>query len=114
MRNIFILMCLLPFLSIAQINRSANELAQEGIREYLKSRILKGQSFNSLSFAELKSRKNIEYGVEWTMEIRLQIEETRKISSEKTIVVQQPYQFIFYLNKKLEVVKATSVHYQNE
>jgi len=114
MRLILIFLWLLPFLSSAQINKSANILAQEKVQEYLKTKIFKRQSINSLSFAELKSRKNIEYGVEWSVEIKLQIEENRKISSEKTIIVQQPYQFVFYLDKKLQVIKAVSMLVQNE
>ena len=109
MRIILFLSLLLPAIVNAQFNRSATELAKENIREYLTGKIFKDHPYQSISYSELKrcGEKNPE--IIWSIKHRFEIAET-EIEADKKISVHKPYQFIFYLDKKMKVLRAENFY----
>lgn len=108
MRIIFIALLLFPLASIAQINRSAKELAGDNIKEYINTKIFKGHGYKPVSYGELKAHKD-NTDIVWTIEHRFEISETSQAPLHKATDAQQFYKFIFYLNKKMKVLKAEDI-----
>jgi hypothetical protein len=109
MRTIFFLLLFLPSAANAQFNRSATELAKENIRDYLTGKVFKDRPYQSVSYGELKSGKERDPNVSWTIEHRFEITETETGADKKT-PVHKPYRFIFYLDKKMNVLKAETFY----
>lgn len=108
MRIIFIAL-LLPLASIAQINRSAKELAGDNIKEYISTKIFKGQiAYKPVFYGELQPHRD-NTGVVWTIEHRFEVSATFKVPEHKTADAQQAYKFIFYLDKRMKVLKAEDI-----
>jgi hypothetical protein len=105
MRKILFLLLLLPFFSSAQINRSATEFAKENIREYLVTRIFKDQPYKPVSYGELKPWKGTHSEISWTLDHDFEIAE---IQNNKKTTVRKLYKFLFYLDRKMKVVRAES------
>jgi hypothetical protein len=72
MRIIFILL-LLPFITKAQINRSASELAHENIKDYISTKIFKNRMYKPVSYGELKPDKEINSNVLWVLDHRFEV-----------------------------------------
>lgn len=108
MRIIFIALLLLPLAANAQINRSAKELAGDNIKDYINNKIFRGHTYKPLSYGELKPHKD-NTDIAWTIEHRFEISETSQMPVHKTADVQQDYKFIFYLDKKMKVLKAEDI-----
>ncbi len=111
MRIIFCLLLMAPFLVKAQINRSANELAHENIREYLNTKIFKDRAYKPVYYGELKPDKEYNTNVLWAVEHRFEITEPPKNTDHNTVAEHQSYRFIFYLDKKMKVVKAEAIQF---
>jgi hypothetical protein len=109
MRTILFLSLLLPAVMNAQINRSATELAKENIQQYLTGKIFNGHTYQSISFGELKSRKEKNAEIVWSIEHKFEITETQTYADKK-VSVQKPYKFIFYLDEKMKVRKAETYY----
>jgi hypothetical protein len=109
MRIILFLFLISPFVCHAQINRSANELAHEKVQAYITSKLFKTGSYKSFSYGELKPEKGNRAGIAWTIEHKFEIAATTEASPKNSTDVQQPYKFIFYLDKKLKVLQAENV-----
>ncbi|HKZ67430.1 MAG TPA: hypothetical protein VJ111_13780 [Chitinophagaceae bacterium] len=107
MRLLLFSLIAIPFFSSAQVNRSANELARERVREYIVTMVFKDQPYKPVSYGELKSYKRNRSEIEWSIEHKFEIEETQLVS-EKKVVVRKPQWFWFYLDKKLKVILAES------
>ena len=107
MKKIIFLLLLLPLFINAQFKRSATELAKENIETYLTKKIFKGRSYQPLSFDELNAVKKNDQDIDWSIIHKFLITESNT-KDEKLIHVQQPFRFIFYFNRKMEVVKAES------
>jgi hypothetical protein len=108
MRIIFITLLLIPLASVAQINRSAKELAGNNIKEYINTKIFKGDAYKPISYGELQPHKD-NTDIAWTIEHRFEISEPSQTPVHKANDVQQVYKFIFYLNKKMKVLKAEDI-----
>jgi hypothetical protein len=108
MRILLLSFLLLPCFLNAQINRSARELAQENVREYLVKKLFMNQPYKSVSFSELRSRDDVKTGIAWTIDHQFEITEKAKNFDKKSAELQKPYNFIFYLDDKMNVVKAES------
>jgi hypothetical protein len=109
MRILLFLFVLLPAALPAQINRSARELAQENVREYLAKKLFTNQPYKSISFSELKSRPdNNKTGIAWTIDHQFEITEKKTDFVKNSKETQKTYSFIFYLDDKMKVVKAES------
>jgi hypothetical protein len=107
MRITLFLLLLLPAVLRAQINRSATELAKENIQEYVTSKLFNGHPYQPVSYGELKSREEKNQEAIWFITHKFEITET-ETHADKKISVQKPYNFIFYLDKKLKVRRAES------
>jgi len=107
MRITLFLLLLLPAVLRAQINRSATELAKENIQEYVTSKLFNGHPYQPVSYGELKSREEKNQEAIWSITHKFEITET-ETHADKKISVQKPYNFIFYLDKKLKVRRAES------
>ena len=102
-------MLLLPSVLHAQINRSAAELAKEHIQEYVTSKLFSGHEYQPVSYGELRSREEKNQEVIWSITHKFEITET-ETHADKKISVQKPYNFIFYLDKKMKVRRAESYY----
>lgn len=100
---------MVPFLVKAQINRSANELAHENIREYLNTKIFKDRAYKPVYYGELKPDKEYNTNVLWAIEHQFEITEPQKKPDKGVVTEHQSYKFIFYLDKKMKVVKAEAI-----
>jgi hypothetical protein len=111
MRIIFCLLLMLPFFAKAQINRSANELAHENIKTYISTKVFKGHHYKPVAYGELQSNKQYNNEAVWVLDHRFEIEQTLKEPAKDFENVQQPYRFIFYLDKKMKVVRAEAIKF---
>ena len=103
MRITLLLLFACPFIVNAQVNRSANELTQEKIKEYITSRLFKDMPYKTISYGELKPyQQSWSPETTWTMEHIFEITET-KMETGKKVKVQRPYRFYFYLDKRIKV-----------
>ena len=107
MRIVLILLLIAPAWSLAQVNKSANDLAREVTREYLVSKVFKGKNYQPISYGELRERKDKKTDVTWVLEHQFEISDKPNgydaPSSDK-----KTYSFVFYLDKRMKVVKAES------
>lgn len=106
MRSILVLAMFVPVFSMAQINRSAREFAAEQVQEYITKKLFKGHSYKSVSFGELKEHKERNNDeMAWRLDHKFEIMETDDFSGKKNAVARA-YQFSFYLDGKMKVLKA--------
>ena len=107
-----ILLCLLfslPFFAGAQINRSANEVARESIQEYICQKLFKNQAYAAGQYGDLQPQNDRETYVAWSITHQFEITDSQYVSN-KRIPVRTTYNFSFYLDKKLKVIKAEGYH----
>jgi hypothetical protein len=112
MRTLICILFLLPILASAQVNRSANELAQETTKDYVQKKLFKGQPYTPISYSEIKSyrdKKDLE--VEWMIEHRFEITRPPNMYDKNPASTNQPYRFIFYLDHQMKVKRAESYHH---
>lgn len=107
MRLIFLFLVAIPFISTAQINRSATELAKEKIQDYIITKIFRGLSYKPLSYGELQNLSIYDSRVSWSILHKFEIVDSQYVSNKRR-AVQKPYFFSFYLDKKLNVISAES------
>lgn len=109
MRILIFLLLIFPVVSNAQINRSANELARERVEEYIVTKLFKGFLYNPGSFSQLKSSKQPQSDIAWTINHKFEIVDSQFVADKK-VAVTKPYYFAFYLDKKLKVLTAESFY----
>lgn len=109
MRILIFLVLIFPFVSNAQINRSANELAQERVEEYIVTKLFKDFVYKPGSFSQLKSRKRPQSDIVWSINHKFEIVDSQFVADKK-VAVTKPYYFSFYLDKKLKVLTAESFY----
>ena len=107
MRLHFILFMGLPIFSIAQINRSANELARDKVKDYIVTKIFKNMVYQPVSYGELQPQKQDHSETTWFISHKFEITDSQYVDDKK-IAVRKPYFFSFYLDKKLKVLAAQS------
>jgi len=107
MRIFLILAISLPCFLNAQINRSAKELAIENIQEYLVNKLFKDQPYKAVSFSDIKPAEESNKQISWTINHSFEIEETKIVADKKT-ALHKFYRFVFYLDSKMNVLKAVS------
>jgi hypothetical protein len=107
MRSLLFLALFFPAFAAAQINRSARELASERIQEYVSAKLFKGFSYKPGSFGQIKvHRENNNPEIAWMIEHKFEITETKKEVGQTT--APKPYKFAFYLDDKMNVLRAES------
>ena len=106
MRLLILLLLTIPFCSAAQINRSANELACERVKEYIETRLFKDLTYKAVSYGQLKPHSKPHSQIMWSIEHKFEIE-TPVFSDNKSSTLKS-YNFSFYLDKKLKVLRAES------
>jgi len=111
MRILLLFLFSLPVISKAQINRSANELARENVREYIVTTIFKNLAYIPVSYSELKSNQQPKADIAWSMNHQFEIIDSQFVADKK-IAVRKPYYFSFFLDKKLKVIAAESFYRQ--
>ena len=109
MRILLLFLLGAPFLSMAQIDRSANELAREKVQEYIVTKLFKDLPYKPVSYGNLKSQKQPQAEIAWSINHRFEIVDSQFVADKK-IAVTKPYYFSFYLDKKLKVVAAESYY----
>lgn len=94
----------------SQENRSATELAKENISEYLQNKLFIGKSYSPVSFDKLISfSSERKTDVAWTITHDFLLGENKKDNIE---VPAQKHEFIFYLDRKMTVLRADSYQLQ--
>ncbi|SHF48086.1 hypothetical protein [Flavisolibacter ginsengisoli] len=108
--RMILLFLVFPLMINAQVNRSASQLAQENIQDYLRSKLFKDQPYHPESFGELKPLKEDHSETSWIMEHKFQVaEKVNKGSLKPVSLDNHEYWFFFFLDKKMRVVKAESI-----
>jgi hypothetical protein len=108
MRSLLFLLLAFPLFSDAQINRSATQFASEQLKEYVVTKLFKNQPYKAVSFEELKARQKVKDSeITWTLGHKFEITESREFYNSKT-AVPKVYNFLFYLDDKMKVLKAES------
>jgi hypothetical protein len=110
MRFVVLCLLLLPIISQAQVNRSARQLASETIPDYVTTKLFKGQPYKAVSFGELKSYDEKKTGVSWALEHSFEITESKQEGYKSTPGDSKQYKFLFYLDKKMKVIRAESFY----
>ena len=105
MRIILIIALALPVFLQSQINRSATEFARENIQGYIENKLFKDHSYKPISYSELRSSEKPNGEVVWSIQHIFEILETQVISDKKVSTSKQ-YKFSFYLDKKMNVLRA--------
>ena len=109
MRILLFLLFSLPLFCIAQINRSANEVARESVGEYICQKLFKNQAYTAGQYGELQPKFDRETYVAWTITHQFEITDSQYVLN-KRIPVRTAYNFSFWLDKKLKVIKAEGYH----
>lgn len=107
MRILLLVLVFLPCAANAQINRSANELARERIKDYVRTRLFKDAAYQSVSYSDLKEQNIPRSDIAWSISHRFEIIDSQFVA-DKRIEVRKPHRFSFYLDKKLNVISAES------
>ena len=103
MLRIAIILLLLPVLTHAQINRSARELAQENIEEYLSKKIFKDQPIQPGTIEELVTYQPNRAGITWKVQYKMELKEKQ---SDGDSTHNVPCKFTFYLDREFMVLLA--------
>ena len=111
MRIILLLLFACPLFAGAQINRSARELAKERTTDYIQSKAFKNQVYHAGTFGELVDLKPTDKTspLLWAIKHQFEIEEPRMVNGKKELI-RQLYNFYFYLDERMRVVKAESYY----
>ena len=99
----------LPFFAGAQINRSANEVARESIHEYISQKLFKNQEYTAVQYGELQVQFDRQSYIAWSITHQFEIMDSQYVSN-KRMPVRTTYNFSFYLDKKLKVIRAEGYH----
>jgi hypothetical protein len=111
MRTMLLFCLLVPFISRSQLNRSATELAQENIREYVVSKLFRDQAYEPVFYGQLKAHRiKNRKEIAWKLEHRFDISETR--ADDKKTGTARQYRFIFFLDDKMTVILAEGFYQQ--
>lgn len=105
MRIIILLLIILPSVAFAQVNRSAKELASGNIKEYITERLFTGREYKPVFYGEIKAAESKDRKIHWSLVHKFEITETELVN-DKVTLVQKLYQFGFYLDRKMNVLKA--------
>lgn len=105
MRIILIIAFAFPFFLNAQINRSATEFARENVQVYIENKLFKDHSYKPVSYGELTSVEKSNGKILWGIQHSFEILQTKVISDRKISSLMQ-YKFSFYLDKKMNVLRA--------
>ncbi|MBC7949360.1 MAG: hypothetical protein H7Y42_15850 [Chitinophagaceae bacterium] len=105
MRFTIFMLLLIPTLSQAQVNRSAKELASEKIQEYVTVKLFKDMPYKAVSYGELKSYGDKKSDISWYIAHKFEVVVSETVTDKRN-VVRKPYNFIFFLDDKMKVVKA--------
>ena len=110
MKIAFILLLIISFSSNAQINRSAKELARENIQEYLNTKIFRDHAYKPVAQSELKPFREEDPDILWKIEQRVETVEIQR-DDKQVVPVRTTVKFVFFLNKRMEVIRAESSNF---
>ncbi|MFL5772833.1 MAG: hypothetical protein ACJ75F_06735 [Flavisolibacter sp.] len=108
MRILLIILLAIPFCSRAQVNKSAVKLAHENIEEYLKSKLFRNKLFTSVSYGQLKERKEKDNETVWEMDHVFFVLDETQPQEKSSNSAKQEYYFTFYFDRKMNVTRAES------
>ena len=111
MRIMLLSLFSLPLFCDAQINRSANEVARESVELYICQKLFKNHVYTAGHYGDLQAQNDREINVAWSIIHHFEITDSQYVSN-KRIPVLKTYKFSFYLDKKLNVIKADGYHRQ--
>lgn len=105
MRLLLISLLTLPLFTEAQLNRSAKELAEERVKEYIVTKLFKDASYKALTFGELKTQHQPQTDVAWTISHRFEVIDSQLVNDRRSPVTRSQF-FSFYLDRKMKVISA--------
>ena len=106
--SILVLLLCISVAAHTQINRSANQLAQESSKTWLLAKVFKGSQYEAVSFGDLKKYDDHRSKACWTIIHHFTITDDKQKGFGEDQTLKKSYQFQFYLDKKMNVVKAES------
>lgn len=109
MRALYFLLLLLPLVAGAQNKKSAHDLANENVMQYLSDKIFRSKAFRPLTAGEVEAFKMAGTGIRWKMTYNLSSDENPAAEARDS-TRGQLYNFTFYLDRQMQVVLAESVH----
>jgi len=112
MRIILFLLLLFPVFTQAQINRSATEFAKEKIGEYITNKLFKGNTYQPVSFGELREWNEKGSDIKWSITHKFEVTEIQNNYGKKSSV-QKPCKFIFYFDDRMKIVRAETSYHTN-
>ncbi len=107
MKKFLFLLLLAPAIVNAQFKRSATELAKETIRDYVTGKLFKNGSYQSIGYGPINVCKEDDRAVVWSISHKFEIRSRQPGMDEKDSV-QKVYHFMFYLDKRMNVLRAES------
>ena len=108
MRLLLILLLAAPLISFAQINRSANEVAQSVTKEYIVNKVFRDKAYRPVWYGPLRERVDKKDGTNWIIEHRFEIADKQPSSFNNESAPKKEYSFVFFLDKRMKVLKAES------
>ena len=108
MRLLLILLLAVPFLSDAQINRSANEVAHAVTKDYIVNKVFRDKVYNPVWYGPLRERVDKKEGTNWIIEHRFEIADKQSSSFNNHAAAKKEYSFMFFLDKRMKIVRAES------
>lgn len=108
MRIVLCLLLALPCFASAQINKSANEVAREVTRDYIVQKVFKGKAYEPVWYGELIPVKDKKTQTAWTLEHHFLVDERPSGGFEVGPAKKVSYSFLFFLDKRMRVLKAES------
>ena len=97
-----------PFLSAAQVNRSANEVAQSVAREYIVNKVFRDKAYKPVWYGPLRERVDKKDGTNWIIEHRFEIADKQPSSFNNQANPKKEYAFTFFLDKRMKILRAES------
>jgi hypothetical protein len=109
MRILLLFLVSLPVFCGAQVNRSANEVARESVQAYIGTKLFRDMGYKPGDYGELKSQEDRENYIAWSLIHQFEITDSQFVA-DKRIAIRKTYNFSFYLDKKLKVIRAESYY----
>jgi len=108
MRLLLILLLAAPLFSAAQINRSANEVAQSATKDYIVNKVFRDKVYNPVWFGQLRERVDKKDGTNWIIEHRFEIAEKQPSSFNNQAATKKEYSFMLFFDKRMKIIRAES------
>jgi hypothetical protein len=106
MRVLFFLV-ILPFIGNAQFERSAKQLAQENIQDYISTKLFRNRVYEPLSFGEIKTPAEKNREIACYIEHKFLVVEPG-YEGDEHVTSRHLYTALFYFDSRMRIVRVES------